>query len=216
MNETGVGLSRTPKICAVAWSAMQRYRTPLAVLVGLSLPVARLASDLFAVPITDTIELVVLAGLYLCALAALCWPWTSYALALRLSLAAAIALVCVGSVNVLVRDLGDTRLVPWIVPVGILFVFAIFCAGAFAVLSSFVFVRMRYWPVYPPGHCERCGYNLFALQSARCPECGTPLGSKKTIEEGMCQEEPGPRQHRLSQQLSCGARPVSNPSDGRC
>lgn len=24
----------------------------------------------------------------------------------------------------------------------------------------------------PPGHCQRCGYNLKGLTEARCPECG--------------------------------------------
>ncbi len=165
---------------------VRRHRTLLAVLVGLSLPATRVASDLLAVPVADTIELTVLAGVYFLALATLCWPLTSYALGLRLSLVSAIALVCVGTVNVLVREGGDTSLVPWIVPVGVVSVFAVFWAAAFAVLSGLVFVRMRYWPVYPPGHCERCGYNLFGLQDARCPECGTPFVPKEVNREGMC------------------------------
>ena len=191
-----------------AWNIVERYRTLLAIPVGLSVPVARIVSDEFAVPIAGTVELTVLAGLFLLALAALSWPWTSYPVALRLSLASTTALVCVGTVNAFVRDPGDTRIVPWIVPVGVVFVFAVFCAGAFVVLSGLVFVRTRYWPVYPPGHCERCGYNLFALPSARCPECGTPFVSKKPIGEGMYEQEHGARQHRLSQQPSRGERLV--------
>lgn len=216
MNETGVVLSRTARVFAVAGAVMQRYRTLLAVLVGLSLPAARMASDSFAVSVGDITQLAVLAGLYLFALVTICWPWTSYALALRLSLAAAIGLACAGLVNILVRDLGGTRLVPWVVPVGVVLVDAVFWGAGFAILSGFVFVRMRFWPVYPPGHCQRCGYDLFGLESARCPECGTAFVSKKIIEEGMCQKEPGSRQHTLSQKLSCGEGSVSKPNGGRC
>ncbi len=159
---------------------------PAGAMVGLSLPVARIASDLFAVPIADSVELSILVGLYFLALAALCWPWTSYALAVRLSLIAAIALIVVGTVNILVRNAGDMQLVPWFIPVGVFCVFAVFWASAFVILSGLVFVRMRYRPVYRPGHCERCGYNLFGLEIARCPECGTQFASKATNRERMC------------------------------
>lgn len=27
-------------------------------------------------------------------------------------------------------------------------------------------------PKHPPGHCQRCGYNLAGLDSRACPECG--------------------------------------------
>lgn len=186
MNEIGADLSRVSRICAVAWRVIQRHRMVGGALVGLSLPVARIVSDLFAVPIADSVELTLLAGLYLIALAALCWPWTSYALALRLSMAAAIALVCVGSVNVFVRNVGATRLVPWIFPVSVVFVFAVFWAAAFAVLSGLVFVRTRNWTVYRPGYCQACGNGLMGLQDARCPECGTPFVPSELNTEGVC------------------------------
>lgn len=28
---------------------------------------------------------------------------------------------------------------------------------------------------YPPGHCQRCGYNLTGNVSGKCPECGKPI-----------------------------------------
>jgi hypothetical protein len=53
--------------------------------------------------------------------------------------------------------------------------FVILWAAPFVLLSIAVYVHNRYWPVYPPGHCAICGYNLWGLPSPRCPECGTPF-----------------------------------------
>ncbi len=175
MNKIDAAVSRASGVRALAWAAVQRHRVVGAALVGLSLPAARIVSDLLVVPVADTVELGVLSGLYLVALAALCWPWTSYTLALKLSSTATIALGCIGTVNVLVRGAGNVRLVPWYIPVGVLSVCAVFCAATFAVLSGLVLLRMRYWPVYRRGCCQACGYDLFGLQDARCPECGTPF-----------------------------------------
>ncbi|HUU97653.1 MAG TPA: hypothetical protein VM487_18105 [Phycisphaerae bacterium] len=30
---------------------------------------------------------------------------------------------------------------------------------------------------FPPGHCQKCGYDLTANVSGRCPECGEPVRS---------------------------------------
>jgi len=32
---------------------------------------------------------------------------------------------------------------------------------------------------YPPGHCQKCGYNLTGNESGRCPECGTEVPMKQ-------------------------------------
>jgi hypothetical protein len=33
---------------------------------------------------------------------------------------------------------------------------------------------------FPPGHCERCGYDLTGNTSGRCSECGTPTSQSDT------------------------------------
>ena len=35
----------------------------------------------------------------------------------------------------------------------------------------------------PPGHCQRCGYNLRGLTVARCPECATEFDPSTVPEE---------------------------------
>ena len=32
---------------------------------------------------------------------------------------------------------------------------------------------------YPPGHCRRCGYNLYGNKSGRCPECGKSISETR-------------------------------------
>ncbi len=41
-----------------------------------------------------------------------------------------------------------------------------------AVPTGILFWRDRR---YPPGHCQRCGYDLTGNVSGRCPECGGPV-----------------------------------------
>jgi hypothetical protein len=31
------------------------------------------------------------------------------------------------------------------------------------------------WRYVPPGHCQKCGYDLTGNESGRCPECGTAI-----------------------------------------
>ena len=42
-----------------------------------------------------------------------------------------------------------------------------------AISTAFLFWRDR--RRIPPGHCQRCGYNLTGNVSGKCPECGTPI-----------------------------------------
>ncbi len=38
--------------------------------------------------------------------------------------------------------------------------------------TAFLWYRDRR---HPPGHCQKCGYNLTGNESGRCPECGQPV-----------------------------------------
>lgn len=42
--------------------------------------------------------------------------------------------------------------------------------SAMALPTAYLYWRDR--RRIPPGHCQRCGYNLFSNVSGRCPECG--------------------------------------------
>jgi hypothetical protein len=46
-----------------------------------------------------------------------------------------------------------------------------------AVPTALLWYRARR-PI-PPGHCQKCGYDLTGNVSGRCPECGTPVRSEK-------------------------------------
>jgi len=102
----------------------------------------------------------------------LCWPLRAYkrvaCIALFGFLGAASVLLAeliafyrrfpvISSRNDLLYVVGPW-IIGWLIPV--------------AVLSGIVFLRNRYRPVYPSGHCAKCGYNLHGLTEPRCPECG--------------------------------------------
>jgi hypothetical protein len=57
-------------------------------------------------------------------------------------------------------------IIGWLLPVALLF--------------GVVFLRNRYSPVYLPGHCVKCGYDLQGLPEPRCPECGKPFEPQET------------------------------------
>ncbi len=37
---------------------------------------------------------------------------------------------------------------------------------------------------HPPGHCQRCGYNLRGLTVPRCPECATEFDHSTVTGKG--------------------------------
>ena len=47
-------------------------------------------------------------------------------------------------------------------------------------LALLYFVWKRPRRAFPPGHCQRCGYDLTGLAEPRCPECGTIFDSRES------------------------------------
>lgn len=105
----------------------------------------------------------------------LCWPLRAY---MRVACITAFAFLGVGGV-LLANVIAFFRRFPIINSRNdLLYVVAPLIIGwlvPFAALSGVVFLRNRYRPVYPAGHCRKCGYNLHGLPDRRCPECGTPF-----------------------------------------
>ncbi len=70
-------------------------------------------------------------------------------------------------------------------------IFGDICLSLFTVLIAGVAHGItRAWAIYkriPPGHCQQCGYNLFANISGICPECGTPI-PKEVLEKLTCDQ----------------------------
>ncbi len=52
--------------------------------------------------------------------------------------------------------------------------FGWFAAGT----TSLVLLWLGRGRASPPGHCQRCGYDLTGLTEPRCPECGQPFEAK--------------------------------------
>ena len=45
------------------------------------------------------------------------------------------------------------------------------------ILTAYLWYRdRRRWP---PGHCQKCGYDLTGNESGRCPECGTEVSAEE-------------------------------------
>ncbi len=53
----------------------------------------------------------------------------------------------------------------------------------------------RRLPLYQPWQCQRCGYPLFGLSRARCPECGEPFTPAQLADPRLARapEPPDPR-----------------------
>lgn len=55
-----------------------------------------------------------------------------------------------------------------------------FLAGFLPVLAvglAYAVARWLHRRRCPPGHCQKCGYNLTGNVSGRCPECGTLIAA---------------------------------------
>jgi len=66
-------------------------------------------------------------------------------------------------------------------------------------VCAIVRLRNSLWPVYEPGHCMNCGYNLRGLPKPRCPECGQPFDrAEDEVDAEPAVEEPSPHHERAS------------------
>ncbi len=109
------------------------------------------------------------------AVGALCWPLRDYRGVWSVS-----AFFCLGILAAWVPQFagfiyrGQIHWRPVILGLWIAIYLVFWLVMVFA-LSAVVFVRNRYRPVYPTGHCAKCGYDLQGLPEPRCPECGKPF-----------------------------------------
>ena len=110
-------------------------------------------------------------------LGGLCWPLRKYRLVITVTASFAISRLLVG---ILLRLwLGGFFPTPPLVSIDLIMSFGLTMLAVWAAtclpLAGVVYWRNCYRPVYPPGHCTTCGYNLRGLPEPRCPECGTPF-----------------------------------------
>lgn len=125
----------------------------------------------------DVFRTLVFATLVYGSLACCCWPLTKYSIVIIATLVFRLSLLLISNAIVLVtvEDLAY-QYEPWQETIRRELQFFVTDCAVFATpLLVAVFARRRFWPVYLPGHCRNCGYNLFGLSSNRCPECGEPF-----------------------------------------
>ncbi len=158
-----------------------RHRYITAILVGVAYERAKtVISPILQSYVHTTADAVAInvasALVYLLIVGVLCLPLRTYRTVL-----ATFAFFVLGSFGA-----GFPNIVRWISTLSqqrtisyafFLFVSALLIAWAVPclVLSIVVYLRNRYRPIYPPGHCGKCGYDLHGLPEPRCPECGKPF-----------------------------------------
>jgi len=61
---------------------------------------------------------------------------------------------------------------------------AFWLIGLVALIAGLIILKIGLWPRRrgDTPHCRKCGYNLTALTSERCPECGTEVSPKTTVQ----------------------------------
>lgn len=156
------------------WTVVHQHRLVAGALVGLGFAVVHhLVSRYWPWTLGPFLDLGLLLGVAIVALALVCWPLVRYSDCMRVCAAFSGGVLAIGSTTALVRWPDPDTLVPWVFPIGVLGSFVMLYGVSCGILSMVTFVRTRYWPVYPEGHCRECGYNLFGAPGTRCPECGT-------------------------------------------
>ena len=139
--------------------------------VGVGIPLCALSVPWESLGNLRPIAPWVIIAAFLSGLAYLCWPLRNYRTVAGVTLVAWCCFTLVG----LPRTLTFFPQRPPLFTLlgGILMHFILFWGVPCLLLCTVVFVRLRYWPMYAPGHCRACGYDLRGLPNQRCPECGT-------------------------------------------
>ncbi len=154
---------------------IKRSRVLTAGLVGALFPTGRIIWNWIAPPQLLWVDVTLFSALYFFGLGMACRPLCSYRVVWKLGFVASVGFALVGCTNVLLHKQLFVRFVPWLLLVGAGGMLVGVWGLTGSVLCAVVFLRNRYWPVYPPGCCKKCGYCLYGLTSRRCPECGRPF-----------------------------------------
>lgn len=154
-----------------------RYRLLAAGVAGVVMPIVQ--GQVWAPGVQDkTPAMLVLLGLiFVVVLALICQPLTRYRVVLGVALVASVTFATTSFVRLYLADVGLVTEPVWIIPVTIVGSALMMFAATSGLLSLAVFLRKRNQPIYSPGHCANCGYNLTGLSDLRCPECGRSVGA---------------------------------------
>lgn len=153
-----------------------RHRTTAAILIGLSVSEFGLFLNGFQAPSNSwKTTFLCLSLLSAVALVVVRWPWKQYGGTFRLSLSASVGLVIGEWINQAVfytSRRADPTLAMLNKTIWLGLVFVGYFALTYLAMNCAVFIRLRYRPVHPEGHCAECGYDLTGNVSGVCPECG--------------------------------------------
>jgi len=166
----------------ILWTILRffmRHRLITAILVGVAYQRANKAIAPVLQPYVRTPATSIAIGVasmvvFALAIGVLCLPLRAYRTVLSTS-----AFACLGAVGAAIPYIArwthtwraHKSYLAFLLVLGVFIVWAVPCL----LLSAVVFLRNRYRPVYPSGHCTKCGYKLYGLPEPRCPECGKPF-----------------------------------------
>ncbi len=148
----------------------------MAFFIGAGFSGLRIVWYYFVPPSWPLTEIALSAVTYLIVLAVLCETFKSYRRCLSASVASTIGCVAMGLTNAARTgqlNFGVPRtpliILTLIVSLGI----AVVTFGTLCIIRR---IQQVFYPVYPHGHCQKCGYNLRGLVKNRCPECAEEFG----------------------------------------